>query len=174
MRATKMVPSTPMSEQIPLSVLIDRVAQDEVTDRAFVRGLALWLHQVSPRLELDLVEALGLLDVVVTFKMTQQVKLIITGRPPGALPGEVTVSVEESDFPHIQARVLDDDRDEPYEFCTLDYALKGMPVRVVQGAYKGQDGVLLVAATIGGRARHRVQLGPRVLTFDEAALEPLA
>ena len=33
---------------------------------------------------------MGLVDVVVTFKMTERVKLIITGAPLNDLPGEVT------------------------------------------------------------------------------------
>ena len=162
-----------MTEPIPLSVLIDRVANEDMTDRAFVRGLTLWLQQISPRLELDLVEDMGLLDVVVTFKMTSRVKLIITGSPPGALPGEVTVTVDEADFPAVSARVLETPKDEPYEFCTLDYAYQGMPVRVTDGPHSGEVGELVVAATIGGRPRHRVRLESGVVTLADSAMEPI-
>ncbi len=163
-----------MAQEVPLSVLIERVGCDDVADRAFVRGLAHWLHETSARLELDVVEELRLLDVVVTFKMTDRVKLVITGSPPGALPGDVTITIDESDFPHVTAYVLDSPKDEPYDYCTLDYALSGMPVRIRRGPFAGQEGVLVVAATIKGQPKHRVRLGTTVVTCDEDTLEPIA
>ena len=161
-----------MSERIPLSLLIERIANDDVADRAFVRGLAILLQRISPCLELDVIEQMGLVDVVVTFKMTERVKLIITGAPPNDLPGEVTLTVDEADFPFLQAHILDEPKHEPYEFCTLDYAFQGMPVRITGGSYQGAEGTLVVAATIGNVPKHRVRISSGVVTVAGEELEP--
>jgi len=161
-----------MSERLPLSLLIERAAQDDVADRAFVRGFALSLQRLASRLELSIVEEMGLQDVVVTFKMTERVKLIITGSPPSELPGEVTVTVDEAEFPFVFAHVLESPKLEPYEFCTLDYASQGMSVRITGGPHTGELGTLLVAATIGNIPKHRVRVDSGVITVSGEELEP--
>jgi hypothetical protein len=115
---------------------------------------------------------MGLLDVVVTFKMTERVKLVITGSPPGGLPGEVTVAIDEAEFPEIIAHIRDSPKQVPYEFCTLDYAFQGMPVRIISGEYEGETGTLVVAATIGNEPKHRVRISAGVVTVKGEELEP--
>jgi hypothetical protein len=131
--------SGPLS--LPLSVLIDRFAgDDDVRDEAFVRAFSAWMHDKTALLRLDLVEALRLRDVVVTFKMKGRVRLIATGSPPDDLPGEVTVVVDERQFPYVRALVHPEPVAHPYEICTMDYSLGGRRVRVTAGELEGRTG----------------------------------
>lgn len=145
-------------EILPLSLLIDRLAQDGPRDEAFVRGFSAWLHQRAAFITVEVVEALNLEHVVLTFKMKRTVRMIATGYPRG-LVGEVTVTVDESDFPFVNLLVSDKTQTTPYEICTLDYAPAGRPVSVTAGQHAGQQGVLVVAATVNGEEQNRVRLG---------------
>ena len=63
-------------KRVPLSVVIDELEGDRGTrDRAFVRGLCRWFARYGRHVRLDVVERLGLADVVVTFQMKDNVKL---------------------------------------------------------------------------------------------------
>ena len=144
---------------IPLSALIDRLAgNSEARDELFVRAFTRWLGERSAHLRLPVVERLGLGDVVITFKMKERVRLIVTGYPPDGLPGEVTLTVDERDFPFVQVCVSAEPRPDPYEICTLDYGPAGRRVRIETGSRAGAHGILVVAATIGDRQENRVQL----------------
>ena len=164
-----------MPEQLPLSDLIERLAGDGPLDEAFVRALGAWLHGKASHLTIPLVDRLGLRDVVVTFKMQRKVRLLITGYPDNDLPGEVTVAVDERDFPELILTVLDDPRADPYEFATLDYSVADRAVRITGGPHDGSLGKLLMSATIGIREEHRIELtdgrivklGPEVVAFTE-------
>lgn len=155
----------------PLSVLIDRAAGDGPRDAAFVRAFATWLTARGPYLELPLVEALGLRDVAVTFTLKRRVRLVATGAPPEPHPGEVTLTVDESDFPWLEVVDRATPRDTPYTFCTLDHAVAGRAVRVTQGPRAGSAGVLVVSATVDGRVEHRVRVDDDVLTLPAHAVE---
>lgn len=158
-----------MTEGMPLSLLVEQLAADGPRDAAFVRAFAQWLAERAPTLRLSLVERLQLSDVVVTFKMKQSVRLIITGYPPDELPGEVTVTVDEQDFPFV--RLTSSEEGAGYDFCTLDYSLTGRRVR--HGA-SGREGRLVVAATVGTRQENRVRLDSgEVVTLSGDALELL-
>ena len=159
-------------EPLPLSVLIDRLEADAgARDRAFVRGLARWMHEKSAYLTIDVVERLGLRDVVCTFQMKERVKLIVTGYPPDDLAGEVTVGVNEVDFPHVRLHVSESPIPDPYEMCTLDYSLRGRRVRVTNQNVL-QEGFLVVAATVGERQENRVQLSDgQIVTLPGEVLE---
>jgi hypothetical protein len=148
-----------VDEELPLSVIFDSLQMDgEERDRAFVRRVCLWLHERAPMLELSVVAALRLEDVVVTFRMAERVGLVVTGYPPDGLPGAVTLSIPEDEFPSVIVRVCRAPRETPYELCTMDYSLAGRKVDVVMGEYSGHEGELLVAATIGQRQNCRVKL----------------
>lgn len=156
----------------PLSVLVDRLAGESgARDEAFVRALTQWLHAQAPHLRLAVCEALQLRDVVVTFQMKRRVKVIVTGYPPGELPGEVTVTIDEREFPRVELRLTDTACSDPYELCTLDYSLAGRRVRVTGGERAGAEGVLVVAATVGTAQQNRVQLDTgEVVTLDGEVL----
>ena len=160
------------TETISLSALVARAAGHGARDEAFVRGFAAWFAERADRLSFQVIERLGLQDVVVTFKMKDSVRLIITGYPPEELPGEVTVTIDERDFPFVEVALSSTCRPHPYEFCTLDYIHAGRTVSIAGGPYDGQQGRVVVSATIAGREEHRVDihghvvtLGPEVLTF---------
>lgn len=145
---------------MPLSVIVDRVAADHGGQRNedFVRHFSDWMRERAALLELELVEQLGLEDVVVTFRMKGSVDLLVTGYPPEPLPGSVTLTVEEADFPRVNVTVRDAPRERPYDICTMDYSWAGRPVRVVSGPLVGREGHLIVAATINDRQENRVRL----------------
>jgi hypothetical protein len=159
--------------QLPLSVVIDELDGNPVTrDRAFVRGLCRWLAERGSYVQLDVVERLGLNDVVVTFQMKDDVKLIVTGTMPNQMPGEVTLGIAERDFPRVQVSIRDMPVEQPYEYCTLDYALSGQRVTVTQGEHSGRNGTIIVAATVGERQENRVRLDSgHIVTCRGSSLE---
>lgn len=157
---------------LPLSVLIDQLAGEGPRDEAFVRAFTRWLADHADVLALPLVERLGLRDVVLTFKMQRTVRLLITGTPPDDLPGDVTITVGERDFPAVDVSLLETPRADPYELCTLDYSLAGRRVRITAGPQESAMGRLVVAATVGAREEHRVQLDDgEIATFSGLVLE---
>ncbi len=159
-------------DRLPLSLLIDRM--HEATggldrDEAFVRAFSQWMAEKAPYLSLSVVDRLGLQDVVVTFQMKRRVKLIVTGYPPEELPGEVTLGVDELDFPRVEVVLSEAPRRSPYEICTLDYGPAGRAVRITSGAHQGSEGRVVVAATVGARQELRIALDSgEVVTIDGA------
>ena len=143
---------------LPLSVVFERLqVEGEIRDRAFVRRASAWLHERAVFLELRVVEVLGLTDVVATFNMRDAVSLVVTGYPPGGLPGAITMSIKEQEFPHVLVRIRDVRRSDPYEVCTMDYSHAGR--RVWFRSEKGQQsGTVLVVSTIGSKQSSRVLL----------------
>ncbi len=158
-----------------MSVVIDQLeANSDARDRPFVRGLALWLSERASHFELDLIRELGLCDVLVTFQMKDSVKLVVTGRRSDRRPGDVTVTVDEADFPHVLCELSEDPIDSPYEFCTMDYSVSDQSVQIVAGMHRGQTGVLLVAATIGKKHQYRIRLASSdVITVEGASVTHL-
>lgn len=147
--------------RLPLSVVIDRMAGDGPRDEAFVHRFSEWFHEHADRLRLDSIDALGLEDVVLTFRMKGHVALVAAGHHPNH-PGDVTIRFHERDFPYVTLVVGGPPVPTPYEVCTLDYAVEGRPValrRAVAGSAlqpAGAVGRAVVAATIGGRREVRV------------------
>ena len=164
-----------MPESLPLSVVIDQLeGNSDARDRAFVRGLSLWLSERASHLELELVRNLGLCNVLVTFQMKDNVKLIVTGSPGGRSPGTVTVTVDEAEFPHVSIRLSEGPVEAPYEFCTMDYSLRDQRVQITDGIHRGQTGVLIVAATIGKKHQYRIRLATGdVITVEGTAVTHL-
>lgn len=145
--------------EVALSALIEQLAGERgERDQLFVRSFSRWLSDRATYLRLSIVERLGLVDVVVTFQMKGRVRMVITGYPPDELPGEVTVAVDERDFPFVVVRIAEEPSASPYEICTMDYGPAGRRIRVQSGPRAGQEGVLVVAATIGARQENRVTL----------------
>jgi len=122
-------------------------------------------------MRVSVVEQLQLLDVVLTFHMRKRVKLMATGRLADGGPGDVTVTVDESDFSSVIVTVSEEANPNPYEICTLDYSYAGRAVSVNEGPHTGKSGTILVVATIGDAQQNRVQLSAGdVVTLDGAVL----
>lgn len=159
-----MTAATSPSSQLTLAQLIDLTSRDGQRDELFVRSFTQWLSQNSARLSIDVVDALGLVDVAATFKMKGAVTLLITGHRPN-LAGEVTVRITEAEFPSVVLTIDQDGVPDPYEFCTLDYSVQGrrvllaapLPIggRVLSA---GHGGEIVVATTIGEAAHYRICL----------------
>ena len=144
---------------MPLSVIFDGLqVQGEPRGRDFVRRVCLWLHERSSYLEFEVVEAMSLQDVVVTFKMKDKVSLIITGYPPENLPGAVTLSIPESEFPHVAVRVHESPNSNRLELCTMDYSFAGRRVAVMDASKGVQKGEVVLVSTIGETQTCRVRL----------------
>jgi hypothetical protein len=158
---------------LPLSVLFDRMAGPSgARDQDFVRAFTDWLQANAAHLELGLVAHYTLEDVVATFHMRDEVKLVVTGYPPAPYVGSVTLEVAEPEFPRVLVTVRREIREDPYEFCTLDYFDAGRQIVVTGGPYIGQTGRIQVCATVSGERQVRVRLdtGPSV-TVDPASIQ---
>ncbi len=189
-------PAPPTVTRLPLSVLVDQVAAGLAPpptpeararpgagadasgppelrrDQHFVRALSATLDARRPYLRLEVVEALGLEDVVATFHMRETVRLVVTGYPPAPHPGAVTLTIDEADFPHTTVLLSPTPAQAPYEFCTLDYALAGRSVTVRRGPLAGRRGTILASATVGDRQDNRVRLDDgRVVSLPGDALD---
>jgi hypothetical protein len=144
---------------LPLSVVFDSLYEPgEARDRNFVRRVSQWMHERADRLQFEVVGALGLQDVVVTFSMKKQVGLIITGYPSGDLPGAVTLSIREGDFTRVLVHVSEAQVPNPVEVCTMDYSWSGRRAEVVSGPHTGKSGELVVASTVGEIQNCRLRL----------------
>ena len=150
---------------LPLAVVVDRMAADGPRNEAFVGRFSRWFHDRAPHLTLEPVETLGLVDVVLTFRMKGRVTLVATGRRPD-LPGEVTVHFAEQDLPFVNLTVHRAPRDRDiYEVCTLDHGVEGRAFELTRSVTTsgrtypaGTRGETIVAATIGGRREVRADL----------------
>lgn len=163
MTPTRQAGDTGESHRTTLAMLVERVARGrDGRDRDFVRELAAWLHEHGDRLSLPLVARLGLIDVVLTLHMKARVHMVVTGTLTGA-PGDVTVRVDERDFPFVEVDVLTAPLGEPYTFCTLDFGPRGQAVRLTGPAdgvsdAPGAVGRCQVVSTHGDRRFVRVEL----------------
>lgn len=170
---------------LPLSVLVDNMrteglaaaagadANQAPRDQDFVRYFAAWLAERAAHLKLALVDRFELEDVVVTFHMRERVKLVVTGYPAAPFVGNVTLEFDEQDFPGVTVEVHREPKEQPYEFCTMDYFVGGTPVTMTAGTYAGLSGIVRVATTIGTRRQLRVKLdnGPEVTVVADHAEE---
>lgn len=154
----------PPAGRLPLSVVVDRMAGAGPRGRPFVRQFADWFAGQAPHLHLAPLDALGLVDVVLTFRLRQDVTLVATGRRPDH-PGEVTVHFAERDLPFVDLLVDKTQRSQPYEVCTMDYAVRGRPVELTTPVERGgrawpagTPGVALVETYVGLRRHLRVRL----------------
>jgi hypothetical protein len=149
-----------VTQQGSLAALIERLgAGRERLDRDFARDLARELHAHADRLELPIIEGLGLVDVLVSFSMDKEMKLVVTGYLP-AHPGSVTVRWDEREFPDVPVALLEEPREEPYLFATLDFSVRGRGGRLktASGAWATGTRVSLRAlATVGDRTEYRVE-----------------
>lgn len=145
-----------------LAELIERLgAGRERLDQEFTRDLARELHAHADRLELPIIEGLGLTDVLVSFSMDREMRLVVTGYLP-AHPGAVTVRWDEREFPEVPVALLATPRDEPYLFATLDFSVRGRGARLrsASGAWPAGTRVTVRAlATVGERTEYRVEAG---------------
>ncbi|MEZ4269274.1 MAG: hypothetical protein R3F39_23195 [Myxococcota bacterium] len=151
-----------MTHDGSLAELIERLgAGRERFDQEFARDLARELHAHADRLELPIIEGLGLTDVLVSFSMDREMRLVVTGYLP-AHPGSVTVRWDEREFPSVPIALLAEPRDEPYLFATLDFSVRGRGARLKapSGAWPAGTHVHVRAlATVGDRTEYRVEAG---------------
>lgn len=143
-----------------LAKLIERLAAGvDRLDEHFIRHLAAELHAHADRIELPLVEARDVCDVLVNFAMDRQVRLVVTAALRDA-PGELTLRWHERDFTEVPVRLLERPRAEPYTFATVDYQHRGAEAELlasVSGLPAGSMVTVRALATVGDRTEWRVQ-----------------
>ncbi len=150
--------------RLPLSVVVDRMAGRGARDRRFAKEFAAWFAQQAPHLHLAPLDALGLVDVVLTFRLRDEVTLVATGRRPDQ-PGEVTVHFAEQDLPFVDLIVERARMEQPYDVCTMDYAVRGRPLTLAADLQRGgrrwaagTPAVAIVHTTVGDREHLRVRI----------------
>ena len=158
-----------MIETLSLAALIDRFAHGlQVYDASFARTLAAALDAHAGRIRLPAIDALGLTDVMVTFRLDGGLALVVTGGLESG-PGEVTVHFDEAELPELSVTLHGEPRDSPYLFATLDHSWRGRPARLV-----GDGEIVEVRAltTIGAQVHWRVRAadGSRTVLQDELTL----
>jgi hypothetical protein len=143
---------------------VDLLAGDGPRGDGLLRELSSLLHRHRSRLCLAALEDLGLVDVVLTFRIRAGLSLVATGRHPEH-PGEVTVRFSEEELPRVGVWLEPEERAQPYEICVLDSREEGRPValateRVVAGLRlpAGARGRLIADTTVGESRHLRVAL----------------
>ena len=119
-----------MTERLSLVALIERFANGlERYDRTFARTLAAELHGHRDQLSIPAVEEMDLRDVIVTFRMDEDMQLVITGNLHGG-PGEITLRYAERAFSEISVSLRAAPAQGSYLFATLDHGWRGRRGRV--------------------------------------------
>ena len=130
----------------------------ERLDAAFARRLAAALHGRAAHVGLPEIEALGFEDVVVTFYMDREMRLVVTGSV-GESGGEGTVRWREADFGRVPVEVHTEPRPKPYTFATLDFSVRGHRA-VLEAAVPplpaGVEVTVRCLSTLGDEVTYRV------------------
>lgn len=127
-------------------------------DENFARTVARSLEDAAGHIRFPLVEEMGLEDVVATFYMDREMRLVVTGNHP-ATYGEISARWDEQFFPFVAVELAREAVPSPYTFATLDFSVRGKKARLVQPVSPlpaGQTVTVRVLATIGDRVEYRV------------------
>ena len=158
-----------------LAGLIERLAEGaERRDEGFARRLAAALHAKAVHLTFPEVEAMGLDEVMVTFYMDREMRLVVTGAI-GQSGGQGSVRWRECDFPRIPIVLHRAPRSAPYLFATLDFSHRGERATLtsdVSPFEAGEPVVVRCLATVGDEVTYRVVARDRELSVAPEALSP--
>ena len=146
-------------ERGTLAGLVEGLAEGaERRDEAFARRLAAGLQAKAAHLSLPEVDALGWRDVMVTFSMDRQLRLVVTGEL-AASGGEGSMRWREEDFPRIPVVVHRAPRPAPYLFATLDFSVRGAQATLIGPApplAAGAEVRVRCLSTVGDEVAYRV------------------
>ena len=158
-----------------LAALIERLAGGaERRDEGFARRLAAALHAKAAHLTFPEVEAMGLDEVMVTFYMDREMRLVVTGAV-GQSGGQGSVRWREDDFPRLPVVLHLAPRSTPYLFATLDFSHRGERATLIADVppvEAGEPVVVRCLATVGDEITYRVVAGERELSVAPEALSP--
>ncbi|MBR58489.1 MAG: hypothetical protein CMH54_10770 [Myxococcales bacterium] len=110
--------------RISLAALVDYLAGDGPRDRSLVIRAARWWMERRAHIRLALLDRFPLQDVVVTFRIDESVKLVVTGVFPDA-PGDVTIHFADSEFPSLDLLITRESLPSPLSIAILDYGVRG-------------------------------------------------
>ncbi|MDP6946250.1 MAG: hypothetical protein QF464_19030 [Myxococcota bacterium] len=153
------MPSREGAEVGTLAGLVEELATAvERPDEAFTRYLAAALHERAAHLSLPEVDALGLEDVMITFYMDREIRLVVTGHLV-ASGGEGSMRWHERDFPRVPVVVHQAPRADPYLFATLDFSVRAQRGRLLTPAPPlpaGLEVTLRCLSTVGDEVTYRI------------------
>ncbi len=110
--------------RVSLGMLVDYLAADGPRDRSLVIRAARWWMERRGHIRLALLDRFPLQDVVVTFRIDETVKLVVTGVFPDA-PGDVTIHFAHPEFPSLDLLITRAVVDSPLSISILDYGVRG-------------------------------------------------
>ena len=159
-----------------LAGLIERLAKGtDRRDEAFVRRVATALHAQAAHVTLPEVEAMGLDDVMVTFTMDRDMRLMVTGSV-GHSGGQGSIRWREADFPRIPVVLHHAPRPSPYLFATLDFSPRGRQATLTTDMpphAAGAEVVIRCLATVGHEVSYRVIVDGQELSVTPETLSPV-
>jgi len=159
-----------------LAGLVERLAAGfDRPDEAFARRLAAALHERAAHVSLPQIEAMGLEDVVVTFYMDDELRLVVTGNL-GDSGGQASVRWPEGEFGRVSVAIHEAPLDAPYLFATLDFSVRGRQAVLTRAAPPlpaGLDVTLRCLSTVGGEVTYRVAAHGREASAPPDALSIL-
>ena len=142
-----------------LAGLVERLAAGvDRLDEGFTRQLAAALHERAVHVRLPQIEALSLEDVVVTFYMDEEMRLVVTGNLSDS-GGQASVRWPEGDFGRVTVAIHEAPVDTPYLFATLDFGVRGRKAVLTSAAPPlpaGLDVTLRCLSTVGAATTYRV------------------
>lgn len=158
----------PASDEVrtTLAALVDHLARDLPRDEGLVMRVARWWTARRAHVRLELLERFPARDVMITFRMDGDVRLVITGH--AAQPhAEVTLTVREQDFDDVVLILSAVPHDDTPSVATIDYSFRGREFVLVadhDGAQRGETGQALCLMTIDEAVllRGRLRDGRRV------------
>ncbi len=163
----------PGRERLSLAALIDRLSAGVARrDEAYARELAQRLQQAADRIELEVVQTLGLRDVVATFSMDKVMRLVVTGWLDEGV-GEVTVRYREKDFGRVQVLLLAQPGASDTTWCTLDFSYRGRPARLLSAVEEVAVGAVVTIralSTVGPVKQWRTRWQQREVSVPLEAL----
>jgi len=156
-----------------LAGLIEEFAEGTTRrDEAFARRVASALHDQSAHFTFPEVDAMGLEEVMVTFYMDVEMRLVVTGTV-GQSGGQGAIRWREADFARIPVILHHAPRTSPYLFATLDFSPRGLTgtlTKAMPPHHAGDKVLIRCLATVGEETSYRIVAGQRELSVPPDAL----
>jgi hypothetical protein len=144
-------------------------------DEDFARAVAASLHARSGHLTFPEVDAMGLEEVVITFYMDRELRLVVTGTV-GRSGGLGSVRWREGDFARVPVVLHRQARTSPYLFATLDFSHRGRRATLITDVpphASGQQVLIRCLATVGDDVTYRVVVGDQEVSVAPERLCPI-
>lgn len=138
-------------------------------DEGFARTVARTLQRAARHIRLPFIERTGLEDIVATFYMDRDLRLVVTGNHAPSY-GAISARWDEQHFPFVEVELSREPVEMPYTFATLDFSVRGKKAVLttdVRPFAEGQSVTIRCLATVGEDIQYRV-----VALGQEASVAP--